>query len=88
MCGNSLGYVVVSFNQASGQPGLDTGADLHASLEDAVNARDWERAETARIGRRERHVIAEVVEMDEDEIAPQIEREAARWAALVAKSRG
>jgi hypothetical protein len=83
-----LGYVVVSFNQASGWPALDTGADLHASLEDAVSARDWERAETAKIGRRERHVIAEVTEMDEDEIGPQVEREAARWAALVAKSRG
>lgn len=83
-----LGYVVITFNQASGQPGLSTGTDLHADLEDAVHARDWERAETARIGRRERHVIAEVIEMDEDEIAPQVEREAARWAALVAKSRG
>lgn len=88
MCGNSLGYIVATFNQASGWPGLNPGADLYADLEDAVNARDWERAETARTGRRERHVIAEVTEMDEDEIAPQIEREAARWAALVAKSRG
>lgn len=78
---------MVTFNQASGQPGLNTGADLHADLEDAVHARDWEQAETARIGRRERHVIAEVVGMDEEEIGPQIEREAARWAALVAKSR-
>jgi hypothetical protein len=85
---DSLGYVVVSYNQASGWPGLNTGADLHADLQDAVNARDWERAETAKLGRHEQHVIAEVVEMDEDEIAPRIEREAARWAALVAKSRG
>src|ERR1700730_14268226 len=42
---NSLGYVVVTFNQASHQPGLNTGADLHSQLEDAVNARDWEREE-------------------------------------------
>ena len=83
-----LGYAVVTFNQASGQPGLNPGADLYADLEDAVHARDWERAETARAGRRERYVIAEVTEMDEDEIAPQVEREAAWWAALVAKSRG
>lgn len=83
-----LGYVVITFNQASRQPDLNPGASLHSDLEDAVNARDWERAETARTGRQERHVIAEVTEMDEDEIAPQLERVAARWAALVAKSRG
>ena len=63
-----LGYVVITYNQASHQPGLPMAADLHSELEDAVNARDWERAETAKVGRRERHVIAEVFELDEDEV--------------------
>lgn len=86
MSDNSLGYVVVTFNQASHQPGLPMAADLHSHLEDAVNARDWERTETAKVGRGEIHVIAEVFEVDEDEIAPEIERERAKWARLVAKS--
>ena len=67
MSGNSLGYVVVTFNQASHQPGLNTGADLHTELDDAVIAREWERAETAKCGRGEVHVIAEVFEMEEDD---------------------
>lgn len=62
-----LGYVVITYNQASHLPGLPMAADLHSELEDAVIARDWERAETAKVGRGERHVIAEVFEMDEDE---------------------
>lgn len=63
-----IGYVVITYNQASHQPGLPMAADLHSELEDAVNARDWERAETARVGRGERHVIAEVFELDEGDI--------------------
>lgn len=62
-----LGYVVVTYNQASHQPGLPTGADLYADFQDAVNARDWEQAETAKVGRGERHVIAEVIELDGDD---------------------
>lgn len=62
-----IGYVVLTFNQASHLPGLPVGAELYDSLEDARNGRDWERAETARVGRRERHVIAEVTEMDGEE---------------------
>jgi hypothetical protein len=64
-----LGYVVITFNQASHQPDLPVAADLHTAFEDAVRARDWERAETAKSGRGERHVIAEVFELDEDELA-------------------
>ena len=63
-----LGYVVITYNQASHLPGLPMAADLHPELEDAVHARDWERAETAKVGRRERHVIAAVFEIDDDEI--------------------
>ena len=83
-----LGYVVISYNQASHQPGLPMAADLYSELEDAVNARDWERAETAKVGRRERHVIAEVFELDEDEIPGRVEQERVGWAALAAKRTG
>lgn len=81
-----LGYVVVTFNQASHQPGLNTGADL-TDLETAVTQRDEERAETARYGRREVHVVAEVTEFDEAEIGPEIERERAGWQVLVDRAR-
>lgn len=83
-----LGYVVITYNQASQLPGLPMAADLHSELEDAVNARDWERVETAKVGRRERHVIAEVFELDEDEIPDRLEQERARWAALAVKEAG
>jgi hypothetical protein len=59
-----LGYVVVTFNQALRWPGLDAPV-LYSDLEDATLARDWERSETANCGRRERHVIAEVIELGE-----------------------
>lgn len=84
---SSLGYVVVTFNQASHQPGLDPGVDLHNRLEDAIPARDTERGETARIGRREHHVIAEVSEMTESGIEIALERERAYWARIVARSK-
>jgi hypothetical protein len=81
------GYVVVTYNQASHQPGLNLGADLHSQLEDAVNARDWEREETKKNGRGETHYVARVFEMDEEEIGPELERERAGWARLVAKDK-
>jgi hypothetical protein len=86
MADQSLGYVVVTFNQASHQPGLNPGADLYSQLEDAVSARDWERAETAKVGRGETHVIAEVFEVDEDEIPQALEGERARWQKLAARA--
>lgn len=64
MTGNHLGYVVITHNQASHMPGLPLGADLHGDLESAKAELEWEREDTARVGRGERHVIAEVYEMD------------------------
>lgn len=60
-----LGFVVVTFNQASGQPELDY-PDLYDGITDAMCERDRKREDTATTGRRERHVIAEVIEMEED----------------------
>ena len=83
-----LGFVVITYNQASHQPGLPLAADLYPELEDAVNARDAERAETARNGRGEIHVVAEVTELDADEIPAEIEQQRARWAAIAARAAG
>lgn len=66
MCGNSLGFVVCTFNQASHQPDLNPGAALHSDMRTAIIERDWKRKETAKSGRGEIHVIAEVFEVDED----------------------
>lgn len=60
-----LGYVVIQYNQASGLPGLTIAADLYEHRDDAEHALRAEREATAKTGRRERHVIAEVIEMEE-----------------------
>jgi hypothetical protein len=59
-----LGYVIVTFHPG-GQPGLTTGASLYTDRWSAVEECDRERADTARNGRRERYVIAEVTELGE-----------------------
>ena len=66
MARNSLGYCVVSFNQASGQPEFDL-PDLHQDRESARWELDEKEAETARNGRRETHVIAVLYEADDDD---------------------
>lgn len=60
--GDRIGFAVVTYNQASHWPGFDY-SDLHTELEDAENERDYKREETKKIGRGERHVIAEVIEL-------------------------
>jgi hypothetical protein len=61
-----LGYVVVTWNQASHMPGLEY-SDLHADLESARWDREDKQRRTAEVGRRETHAIAEVVELEEDD---------------------
>ena len=63
--GERLGYVVVCFNQASGQD-LASGDVLYDDAADAMGCRDDERERTALAGRRDRHVVAEVIELDGD----------------------
>lgn len=59
--GYRLGYVVVTWNQASGQPSIDDG-DIYDRLDEVEGALDDCREEAARVGRRERHTIAVLVE--------------------------
>lgn len=61
---SSLGYAVVTFNQASHQPEFDY-SDIHSDMESAIAERDHKRAETAKVGRREHHAIAEIIELEE-----------------------
>lgn len=61
----TLGYVIVDWNQASGRPDVDT-AGLYTTREDAAADAAHRQAETDRIGRRERHTVAAVIEIDED----------------------
>ncbi len=60
MSGDSIGYLVVTFNQVSHRSDLDV-IGLHDTRADAEAERDELAAETARAGRAERHVICEVV---------------------------
>lgn len=54
---DEIGFVVVEFNQASHQPSVSF-EDVYASLPDAVDQLAYRNAYTAKVGRKERHVIA------------------------------
>lgn len=58
--GEVLGFVVVTWNQASGQPGIDT-AGMHDDIETAIADRDSRRAETKDLSRGEQHEVATVI---------------------------
>ena len=63
--GEVLGFVVVTSNQASGQPDIDTPG-LHHERETAELERDDRRRHTASVGRGERHEVAAVIRIEED----------------------
>jgi hypothetical protein len=60
-----LGYVVIEWNQASGQPDLLTFGNLYASQEDADEVAKASEAVTSAAGRKERYTVAEVTELDQ-----------------------
>ena len=60
-----IGYVVVTYNQASRMPGLDY-SDLHPDAESARWELDDKKRRTAEVGRGETHVLAEVIALEED----------------------
>lgn len=64
---SNLGYVVIEYNQASGQPDLLPYSELCWDLQDAKERMEDAREETASVGRGETYRIAEVVLLDEDE---------------------
>jgi hypothetical protein len=59
-----VGYVVVCWNQASGQPDVVEWTFSH-TRESAERDRDRERAITANVGRRETYAVAEVVPLED-----------------------
>ncbi|EMY33558.1 hypothetical protein D477_014191 [Arthrobacter crystallopoietes BAB-32] len=62
----TAGYIVVEYNQASGQPGLEDFGDIHRNRDDAEDRRDWLVEQNAKSGRRERYRIG-TVEVEEDD---------------------
>ena len=65
--GDPLGFVVVTWNQVSHQPDIDTPG-LHDDRETAELERDSLREQTRAIGRGERHEVCAVVQLGgEDE---------------------
>jgi len=62
---STLGYVVVEFNQASGQPELSPFSYLTNDREEALERLEVLKAENRKAGRRERYIVAEVFEEDE-----------------------
>jgi hypothetical protein len=63
--GAEVGFVVIEYNQASGQPGLNWAADLYNRRSAAEEAAHHERDLTDMSGRGERYAIARVV-LEED----------------------
>jgi hypothetical protein len=62
-----LGYVVIEWNQASGQPSIAYNApDMYDDREDAEQVANRLRTDTARIGRRERYTVAEVIPLEDE----------------------
>jgi hypothetical protein len=62
--GEVLGFVVVTWNQASGQPDIDApGLD---DRDTAFIERDERRAQTKAVGRGELHEVAAVVRLEEE----------------------
>jgi hypothetical protein len=56
----TLGFVLVEYNQASGRPSLWSD-ELYDDRNEASEAADSARAHTAKVGRRERYAVATVV---------------------------
>lgn len=61
-------YVVIEYNQASGQPRLASD-DVYSSFGDAVQDAEHLVEETKRVGRRERYAVASLdIEWDSSEV--------------------
>jgi len=63
--GDPIGYVVITYPQTGGSP--DLGWTLYDRLDDAQEDRDDQQAQTNAVGRKERHVVAEVTPIDEED---------------------
>ncbi|WP_326646076.1 hypothetical protein OG884_15605 [Streptosporangium sp. NBC_01755] len=59
-------YLVITYNQASHQPELGSWS-LYTDLDDAQAERDDQQAQTDAVGRRDRHVVAEVTPIESED---------------------
>ena len=64
MSTDALGYVVVTWNQASGRPDLET-CGMYSDIDDADAERDALTSETQSAGRGERHEVCAVVPLED-----------------------
>ena len=62
-----LGFVVVEWNQASGQPEDLSSTILHPDLADAHWERDLKVDEARENGRRERYMVCAVAEPEDED---------------------
>lgn len=60
-----IGYIVVTHNQAGGEPSTD--GDIHWDLDAARDVLEGAKQETAKVGRREQHEIGIVITLDEED---------------------
>jgi hypothetical protein len=60
-----IGYVVITYNQASRMPEDEIEGGLHSDLADAEFACELMTQETADVGRGERHVVCRVVPVED-----------------------
>lgn len=60
-----IGFIVIEFNQASGQPSIPSFSDVHGNRREAEEFADKLRAETTAAGRRERYVVVEMTIEDD-----------------------
>lgn len=60
-----IGYVVVEFNQASGQPSIPMAAEIESREDAGVTLRYYEGV-ARKTGRRERYAIGTVTIEDDD----------------------
>lgn len=61
---DALGFVVLEWNQASGQPSV-VDTDIYATDTEAGDRAEWFRTQLAASGRRERYSVASLIEVGE-----------------------
>ena len=62
---STIGYVVVTYNQAAGIP--ETDGEIYWDRENAAEQAQYAQQETAKAGRRELHEVGLLVTIDEED---------------------
>lgn len=62
---STIGYVVVTYNQAGGYP--ETDGEIYWDRQNAAEQAEYARQETAKVGRGETHEVGLLVTIDEED---------------------